>query len=86
MSHPDSLRIDFDHLTSISERDHHIANVEANDRFVAAMARAVIRKKEKVTAGTFKDFSPMTPAALRLGRADLLHSPVGSPAAMCASN
>lgn len=86
MSHPDSLRHDFDTLVSQSEAEHRRANIASNDAFVAAMARAVIRKKEKVTAGTFKDFSPMTPAALRLGRADLLHSPVGSPAAMCVMN
>ena len=86
MSHPDSLRHDFDNMVLISERAHHVANIASNDAFVAAMARAVLKKKEKAVPGTFKDFSPMTPAAMRLGRTDLLHSPVGSPAAMCVGN
>lgn len=77
---------DFDNMTLISERTHHVANIASNDAFIAAMARAVLKKKEKVTPGTFKDTSPMTPAAIRLGRADLLHSPVGSPAQMCVTN
>lgn len=77
---------DFETLVTNSEREHHEANMASNDAFVAAMARAVLKKKEKVTPGTFKDFSPMSPAAIRLGRTDLWQSCVGSPAQMCVTN
>jgi hypothetical protein len=77
---------DFDNLVTISERSHHVANIASNDAFILAMRNAVLKKKEKAIPGTFKDTSPMTPASIRMGRADLLHSPVGSPAAMCVGN
>lgn len=49
---------DFDNMTLISERTHHVANIASNDAFIAAMARAVLKGKERDRSGTFKDHTP----------------------------
>ncbi len=55
--------------------------VAANDGFVAAMNKAIGRKSEKVTPGTFIDKSPPIGAKRMYGIAAV--SACGSPAAMC---
>jgi hypothetical protein len=74
-------RRDFDRQVTLSEAAHHDANVRSNDLFVAAMARATIRKKEKAVPGTFVDKSP--PLNARRIRGDASLSACGSPAALC---
>lgn len=84
--HHSKIKKPFDELVIDSEAYQRKVAIDSNDAFVAAMARAVLKKKEKAVPGTFKDTSPMSPAARRVATADPLQSPTGSPAAWCMGN
>lgn len=72
---------DFDKWLSQSEVAARNEALASNDAFVAAMAKAIRRGREKVAPGTFVDPSPPT-GAIRL-RGEITISACGSPAAMC---
>lgn len=72
---------DYDRWLSQSERVAHDAVMASNDAFMLAMAKAVKRGREKVTAGTYVDDTPPI-GALRI-RGDGVMSLYGSPAALC---
>lgn len=73
-----------DRFESTTEEARHLARVAADEAFVAAMNRAIKKRKEKAVAGTFVDETPpisavrIIPSGIRSG--------CGSPAAMCLSN
>jgi len=71
----------FNRIVSLAEAEAHDANIRSNDAFVAAMARATLRKKEKAVPGTFVDHTPPI-HAVRI-RAEVLLSACGSPGQMC---
>lgn len=72
---------DFDKWLSLSEKAARDEAVASNDAFVLAMAKAVKRGREKVTAGTYVDTS--TSSGVRRVIPQFPISACGSPAAMC---
>lgn len=75
---------DEDEYPAIAAERRQRALIAANDAFVAAMTRAVKKKRERATFGTFVDVSS-TGRAVRI-RGDVTLSGCGSPAAMCAES
>lgn len=72
---------DYDPETSNQRKLDHEANIAANDRFVAAVAKAVLRGKEKARPGTFVDLTE--PIYHKRIRPEPFISACGSPAALC---
>jgi hypothetical protein len=72
---------DFDRYLSLSEKSAHDEAIAANDAFTAAMNKAIGKRREKATPGTFVDHTPPIGAKRLYG--DVIMSPCGSPAAMC---
>ena len=73
-------QIDFSRTLTVGDREYRDSLIAANDRFIALMARAVIKGKEKAVAGTHVDNSPRV---FRVIRGEAPMSACGSPAAMC---
>lgn len=73
--------IDFSRALSATDRGYRDSIIAANDKFIALMARSVIKGKEKAVAGTFVDTTP--PIHARRIRGEVPMSACGSPAAMC---
>lgn len=72
---------DFDRYLSLSEKSERAAAIASNEAFTAAMTKAIGKRCERASAGTFVDH---TPTFARTIRGETAMSACGSPAAMCA--